>query len=626
MQKYLSEKGKWRRLDNTAKLFAAIAGEDLSNVFRLSVTLKENISPELLKQALPDVLGEFSSFRVKLRRGFFWNYFEANLREPLIEEESTYPCKFIDPHSSHLYLFRVSYFKRRINLEVFHALTDGMGAVNFMNRLVERYLQLAGCIDEAEDTGGSSFKQETELQAAGRKEDGYLKYYKKRDHRRYVTERAMEIEGEMLPLDSQSVLHGYLPIDALKKLCRNEGVSITKYLTALSIWSMIEVYAKDEILKKQVAVNLPINLRSFFDSETMANFFAVTNISWPAGKRPENFEEVLAETSRQMDEKIVKDKLEETISYNVSYEKKWYVRIVPLFVKHMVMNRIFKRSSRAYTMTLSNLGPLSPPPETVPLIDRYDAFIGVSDRQKVKCTIAALGNTLSLSFNSVMNDMKLQNYFFNFLREKGLHAELISNGVADREHDRGTYPAIHYDKGYLKKLVNIFYLILFTAALVTGLVNLATYSQTENWWSVIAIGGIAYVAITLRYSIMRRATLAGILVIESLGAQFLLVLIDYMTGFQGWSFNYAIPSVLLFDLIAAVFLILVNKLNWQSYFMYQMAITIFTFIPLILWAVGLVTRPLMSCITVLLSVSVMFITVILGDRSVKNELKRRFHL
>lgn len=625
MQKYLSEKGKWRKLDNTAKLFAAVAGEDLSNVFRLSVTLKEDIRPELLKQALPEVLGEFSSFRVKLRRGFFWNYFEANLREPLIEEEKTYPCKFIDPHSSHMYLFRVSYFKKRINLEVFHALTDGMGAVNFMNRLTERYLELGGYI-EADDAENGSYAHETDLQAAGRKEDGYLKYYKKRPHHRYVTERAMEIQGEMLLLDSQSVLHGYLPIDGLKGLCKKEGVSITKYLTALSIWSMIEVYEKGDILKKQVAVNLPINLRGFFNSDTMANFFAVTNIGWPAGRKPASFEEVLAETSRQMDEKIVKDKLEETISYNVSNEKKWYVRIVPLFVKHMVMNGIFKRTSRAYTMTLSNLGSVSPPPKTVPLIDHYDAFIGVSDRQKVKCTIVALENKLSLSFNSVMNDMKLQDYFFEFLRQRGVDVELISNGVVDKEHDRGTYPAIFYDKGYLKRIVNIFYLILFTAALVTGLVNVATYSQTENWWSVIAIGGIAYVAVTLRYSIMRRATLAGILVTESLGAQLLLVLIDYMTGFQGWSFNYAIPSVLLFDLIAAVFLILINRLNWQSYFMYQVAITIFTFIPLILWAAGLITRPLMSCITVLLSVSVMFITVILGDRSVKNELKRRFHL
>ncbi len=60
-----------------------------------------------------------------------------------------------------------------------------------------------------------------------------------------------------------------------------------------------------------------------------------------------------------MDEKIVKERLEETISYNVSNEKKWYIRIIPLFIKNMAMNAIFLKSSKAYTMTLSNLGPVS---------------------------------------------------------------------------------------------------------------------------------------------------------------------------------------------------------------------------------------------------------------------------
>lgn len=97
-----------------------------------------------------------------------------------------------------------------------------------------------------------------------------------------------------------------------------------------------------------------------------------------------------------------------------------------------------------------------------------------------------------------------------------------------------------------------------------------------------------------------------------------------MTGFRGWSVNYAIPSLILFDVIAIVFLILINRLNWQSYFMYQIAITIFSFIPLILWRPA-GYQPMMSVITVILSVSVLLITIILGDRSVKKELKRRFY-
>ena len=62
---------RWHRLDNTGKIFPMIANENLSNVFRISVTLKEEIDPGLLGQALEEVLPWFGGFKVKLKRGFF---------------------------------------------------------------------------------------------------------------------------------------------------------------------------------------------------------------------------------------------------------------------------------------------------------------------------------------------------------------------------------------------------------------------------------------------------------------------------------------------------------------------------------------------------------------------------
>ena len=75
----------WRRLDNTAKLFAAVSGEDLSSVFRIAAVLKEPVEPELLHKALLLTLPEFENFRVKLRKGFFWYYFETTNRNTWVE-------------------------------------------------------------------------------------------------------------------------------------------------------------------------------------------------------------------------------------------------------------------------------------------------------------------------------------------------------------------------------------------------------------------------------------------------------------------------------------------------------------------------------------------------------------
>ncbi len=106
----------------------------------------------------------------------------------------------------------------------------------------------------------------------------------------------------------------------------------------------------------------------------------------------------------------------------------------------------------------------------------------------------------------------------------------------------------------------------------------------------------------------------------------LLVALDHSRGYNGWSVNYGIPSTILFADLSVVFLILVNRMNWQSYFMYQIAVTVFSFIPLILWATGLLTRPLLALITVTVTVIILAVTIVLGDRSVKTELKRRFHV
>lgn len=91
---------RWRRLDNTGKIFPLIANENLSNVFRVSATLKEDIQPAILQQALEDVLPQFEDFRVKLKRGFFWYYLEQNNRTPELKEKQHTRANLLIPKAT----------------------------------------------------------------------------------------------------------------------------------------------------------------------------------------------------------------------------------------------------------------------------------------------------------------------------------------------------------------------------------------------------------------------------------------------------------------------------------------------------------------------------------------------
>lgn len=606
----------WRRLDNTAKLFAAVSGEDLSSVFRISAVLKEKVEPELLYQAVVLTLPEFENFRVKLRKGFFWYYFETNNRNPIVEEEQSAPCRFIDPHRGARFPFRVSYYGYRINFEVFHGLTDGLGALRFASRLTEHYLELAKKLPVTEE------KREVSLF----REDDYLRHYRKLPYRRYSSKPAIAISGEFLPFDQMAVLQGTMEVAALKAECRKAGVSITKYLAAALLWAIIQTETDGKMLKRPAALNLPVNLRNFFGSETLANFFAVVNLSWQAGKAPETFEEVIVSVSRQMDEQIVKERLEETISYNVSNEKKWYVRAIPLFVKHLAMQLIFLHTSRAHTMTFSNIGPAQVRAELQSSIEGFQLLVGASPKQRMKCGAVAYDGKLCLSFTSAMTENRLPEFFFHFLEEKGIGVERESNGITDTEHDKRRYPVIAQDRERVRRAVRGFYVSLVVVSLLAGLTNLATYHRIPFKWSLLTAGAAAYVAMTLRFSVMRHASLAGTLVRQSLGIQAILLLIDALTGLRGWSVDYAIPCVALFEVAAVLLMMLVNRMNWQSYFMYQITITFLSFVPLIFWRIGWTQHPLPTVLAAGISVAALAATVILGDRSVKRELKRRFHV
>lgn len=427
----------WRRLDNTAKIFPVIANENMSQVFRFSVTLKKPVQPELLQQALEDILPHMRNFQVKLRRGIFWYYFEENKKVPQIQRENTYPCRYIDPHANQKFLFRVTYFERRINLEVFHALTDGLGAVNFLKCLTEQYLRLAdgepGFWTEEDDK--SPAEQDFQVQ------DSYLENYREMKHHSYSSNPAFRLEGDYLPLGTGQVLHGYMKVAELKRVCHSHDVSITKYLVAALIWSIWQEYLDGKTCGRPIVLNLPINLRAFFGSDTMANFFAVTMIGHLFRNPDITFPVLLKKVSRQMDKKIDRERLEESISYNVSNEKKWYLRAIPLALKSPVLSLIFRLKDRAYTMTLSNVGPIKIDPEYETAIERFHLMIGVSRRQPLKCAVCAYGDEMVVTFTSVFADSRLQRRFFRKLKEDGVSVRLEGNELcAARKRDM--YPRI----------------------------------------------------------------------------------------------------------------------------------------------------------------------------------------
>lgn len=415
---------RWDRLDNTAHLFPVIAGENMSNVYRISVTLTEMIQPEVLQEALDIVLPKFDGFNLRLRQGVFWYYFEENGKPaPRVREESNFPCRFIQQNKNRSYMFRVTYYKYRINLEVFHVLTDGMGGINFLKELTYQYLRLVH--PELKEKVGDSLSIDTSLN----REDSFLKNYKKSSQKGYQTKKAYLIKGEKLPPGEFGVMHGYMPIAELKKVCHAYGVSINEYLVAVYAWSVYTECLHGMSSERPIRVAVPVNLRPYFNSITTKNFFVMVSAEFHPTKDIYTFEEVLEIICGSLRSQINREHLEKLFSYNVSNEKMLIARAVPLFLKNIAMRSVYTTSALANTATVTNIGNITVAEEYKPYVEMFHAFLAMSKGQHLKGTICSYKDTLVFSFSYDLVDPSVQRGFFRKIAADGIHIEVETNGV-----------------------------------------------------------------------------------------------------------------------------------------------------------------------------------------------------
>lgn len=414
----------WEKLDNTANLFPAIAGQNTTNVYRISVTLTEYIEEGLLQEALDRVLPRFDTFRVRLRKGIFWHYFETNSRPaPLVRLESEYPCRYIEPYANNNYLFRITYYKCRINLEVFHVLADGMGGVNFLREITYQYLRLKYAKLEHDES--DEFSDETSMNT----EDSYVKNYKKSHKKGYHTKKAVMVKGEMLLAGEMSVMHGYMPVTELKEACRKYDVSINEYFTAVFLYSIYMEYLHGQPSKKPVAASIPVNLRPFFDSLTTRNFFVMVSAVFTPDRENIPFEEVVSIVRESLRGQINKEHLEELFSYNVSNHKNIFLRFVPIFIKILAMRFVYRSSAKANTTTVTNIGNIKIEEPYQPYIRHFHAMISRSTGQNIKGAICSYQNTMVFTITSVLADVSIQRRFFRMLAEDGITVIVETNGA-----------------------------------------------------------------------------------------------------------------------------------------------------------------------------------------------------
>lgn len=419
-----SSDNRWYKLDNAAKIYPAISSNSRSSVFRVAVHLKQEVDKDILNAALRITLPRFPAFAVKIKKGLFWYYFDPNENIPEADVEKVPVCRAINSDETNGFLFRVSYYKTRISLEIFHSITDGIGAVTFLKTLVYQYLTLSGYNIASDD----SILHAKEHPSVSEYEDSFDNYYDSSIKSSWSELNAYKITGARKALGSISIIQGILKTDELLKLVKSSGATVTEYIAALMIFSIYSMRLIGRGSKLPVKISIPVNLRKVFPSRTLRNFSSYVNIGMPFSREPYSFEQILEKVCIQMKDEMDPDKFIAKISANVNAEKNIFMRISPLILKNVVLKTAYNMyGDNLITSSLSNLGVISVPEDMKEHIDRFEFVLGPPVENMLNCAVCSFGQELVISFTRIMEETEIDKFFFRFLAAKGIDIIIETN-------------------------------------------------------------------------------------------------------------------------------------------------------------------------------------------------------
>ncbi len=418
----------WRRLDNAAQIFPSVTTDRRTNLFRLSVTLREAVQPAILQRALHAVVPRFPSFRVHLKPGLFWYSLVDEPEMPRLYPESASPCQGFRRNVRSPLLFRVRWFGRRFAVEFHHALTDGSGGLVFVRALTAEYLTLAGIEDDDSD----DLRRVAHEPEPAEDHDDFHDLYDARFPRHPALDQAFQPPWPLVPRGSYFVTTGRLSVKGALAKAKERGATLTEYLAACLLAAFQDAFLalpaqERERLAKPVRLVIPVNLRPIFRSKTLRNFFVVIPVEIDLRLGIYDFDEIVRKVHHQLQAEMDPKLLKKQVNRNLRGELNVVARVIPLPLKNGILRGIFRSYERRQTASLSNLGRVDWPSRWGAAIQSVDFTPPPSPRCLINVGVASCGDQLSITLGSLSSEPEVERVFFRRLRQAGLAVAIESN-------------------------------------------------------------------------------------------------------------------------------------------------------------------------------------------------------
>lgn len=410
-------KGRWFDLDNVAKIFPSTIEKADTRVFRISCELSEVIDEVYLQEVLDKAINEFPHFNCVLKKGLFWYYLEISNLKARAVKENTAPCSAIYTRGKKTLLFKLSYYKKRINLDVFHSLTDGSGAVAFLKTVVCYYIVKKYNVSSNIEAYDSS----SAIEKSG---DAFEHYYlenSKKEKQKPV--RAYQIKGDIRENIDILVIEGIVSVSKVLEVAHRYKSTITVLMTAVYIDAILkQMSLRDK--RNPIVISVPVNLRKHFASETARNFFGMIDIIFNCDDYDGSFESIIASVDKSFKKALTKENLKYNMNSNITLEHNKFIRLVPLSIKDIVVKSVSKKAKKGISSIISNVGKVEVPEDIAKYINHFGCFISTNAMQVCVCSFK---DTLTLGITSAFIDTEIQMNFLRKFVELGIDVTINSN-------------------------------------------------------------------------------------------------------------------------------------------------------------------------------------------------------
>lgn len=388
-------------------------------MFRYSATILDEIDAEILQHALDKAVDLFPSFNVCLRSGMFWHYLEQSNRAPEVSRENLPICYGLNVDTGSV-LFRVSYCRNRINFEVSHIVSDGRGSLNFFKALLYTYVQTRYGIADVDIEYDGSDRQKSE--------DSFDKYYEQtkaveddESESSQPKPKVYRLSGFRDKTDTTFIEY-HLPTSKVRELARSYGVSLTSLIIAAIIQAISMEMTRRE-RNRAIRLDIPVDLRRIFGSETTKNFFGLAFVSYVPQKN-EPIRKIAHRIQEQLKAATREERLAPRMNRMIALEKNPLLRYAPLFVKDIGISLGNRLASRETTTTVSNLGQIKIDDRLIPFVKDINILTSTSG---MKFTFCSFEEDLSIGISTVFSNLDIIKNFCRFFSGEGISGHININ-------------------------------------------------------------------------------------------------------------------------------------------------------------------------------------------------------